>query len=118
MNIFSVFYLGPTKALCNQMLHEFNSNQFQPGIVTGDYSFNCNSNLLIMTPEILRCMIIGDDDKLKTLSWLIIDEVHLMSDLFRGFVYEDIISMLNCDVKLLLLSATIPNFKEVGVWIG
>lgn len=49
---------------------------------------------------------------------VIFDEVHYISDLSRGVVWEEVIIMLPKVLRLLMLSATVPNYMEFSDWIG
>ena len=48
---------------------------------------------------------------------MIFDEIHYMRDLERGVVWEESIIMLPNAIKLVFLSATIPNAREFSEWI-
>ena len=55
---------------------------------------------------------------LKDLEFVILDEVHYIADAERGFVWEEVIIMLPPHVSIVMLSATVPNFKEFANWVG
>ena len=46
------------------------------------------------------------------------DEAHYLADPDRGYVWEEVIIMLPEHVNIVLLSATIPNYKELADWVG
>ena len=46
------------------------------------------------------------------------DEVHYLSDRFRGAVWEEVIIHLPESVRLVSLSATVSNAEEFGDWLG
>ena len=46
------------------------------------------------------------------------DEVHYLSDRFRGAVWEEVIIHLPESVALVSLSATVSNAEEFGDWLG
>ncbi len=45
------------------------------------------------------------------------DEVHYLSDRFRGAVWEEVIIHLPDSVRLVSLSATVSNAEEFGDWL-
>jgi len=48
---------------------------------------------------------------------VVLDEAHYLADKDRGVVWEEVIIYLPKRVRLLLLSATIPNASEIAAWI-
>jgi len=62
-----------------------------------------------MTTEILRSMLYNNSAKIRDLEWVILDEVHYVNDSERGMVWEEVLIMLPSYVKLIMLSATVPN---------
>ncbi|MCM8791816.1 MAG: DEAD/DEAH box helicase [Candidatus Omnitrophica bacterium] len=113
-----VIYTAPLKALSNQKFRDFNQ-QFKDkvGILTGDVSINPLATVLIMTTEIFRNKIINNPDELKNYSWVIFDEVHFIDNEERGTVWEEALIFLPKHMKVLCLSATIPNIEEFTSWI-
>lgn len=113
-----VIYTAPIKALSNQKFRDF-QNQFGDniGILTGDVSINPDALCLIMTTEIFRNKILDEPDSLKKYSWVIFDEVHYIDNPERGTVWEESLIFLPEHMKILCLSATIPNIKELARWI-
>jgi len=63
-------------------------------------------------------MLYKGADIIRDIEFVIFDEAHYLADDNWGFVWEEVIIMLPENVKIVLLSATIPNFKEFGEWIG
>jgi len=114
-----VIYTGPLKALSNQKFRDF-QEQFGDsiGILTGDVSLNAYAPVLIMTTEILRNKILEEPDSLKKYSWVIFDEVHYIDNQERGTVWEESLIFLPSNIKILCLSATIPNIEEFAKWIS
>jgi ATP-dependent DNA helicase HFM1/MER3 len=59
-------------------------------------------------------------DFLKKIRLLLIDEVHMLNFEERGATLEAIVSRimsLNNKVRIIAVSATIPNIWEVGEWL-
>lgn len=73
-----IVYTSPIKALSNQKYNEF--KKYDPGIITGDISLNTDSNLLIMTTEILRNLLYSKNQILYNLEFVIFDEVHYVNN--------------------------------------
>lgn len=117
-NNLGVIYTAPIKALSNQKFRDFRS-QFQDniGILTGDVSINPEATVLIMTTEIFRNKIFDEPDSLNKYSWIIFDEIHYIDNPERGTVWEESLIFLPKHMKLLGLSATIPNIKQFAAWI-
>ncbi|MFC1674478.1 DEAD/DEAH box helicase [Candidatus Omnitrophota bacterium] len=113
-----VVYTAPVKALSNQKFRDFQL-QFQDkiGILTGDVSLNAQAPVLIMTTEIFRNKILDEPDSLKQYQWVIFDEIHYIDNEERGTVWEESLIFLPKHMKMLSLSATIPNIKEFARWM-
>ncbi len=114
-----VVYCAPIKALSNQKYRDFKERYGQEkiGILTGDVSINVNAPVLIMTTEIFRNTILDCPWRLEDKFWVIFDEIHYIDDVERGTVWEESIIMLPSHMRLLGLSATIPNLDELADWI-
>ena len=113
------FYTTPIKALSNQKLRDFQEKfgEDQVGLLTGDTSINADAPIVVMTTEVLRNMIyVGAD--LSRLGVVVLDEVHYLSDKFRGPVWEEVLIQLPQSVQVVALSATISNSKQFGDWVA
>jgi len=139
-----VIYTSPIKALSNQKYKEFKEifyeNKYEinfkegikpeVGLMTGDNKINPDADIVIMTTEILRNALytIKDKDKLKdnyfkenfldSIGCVIFDEVHYINDKDRGHVWEETIVLLNPNINLVMLSATIDKPEFFANWIG
>ncbi len=114
-----VIYTAPIKALSNQKFKEFKRllGPGNVGIITGDVVVNSTSQILIMTTEIFRNMLHLSPEALDGVSHVIFDEIHYLSDEDRGTVWEESIIFAPESMRLLGLSATIPNADELAFWI-
>ena len=111
-------YTAPIKALSNQKFREFQGSfPGKIGILTGDVSINPEAAILIMTTEIFRNKVLEESQSLKDYSWIIFDEIHYLDDYERGTVWEESLIFLPKHMKMLALSATIPNIQEFADWI-
>jgi superfamily II RNA helicase len=115
-----VVYTAPIKALSNQKYRDFKKEygESNVGLMTGDIVINPEAHLLIMTTEIYRNMLVTKDPIISTISYVIFDEIHFMSDIERGTVWEESIIFSPENIRFLCLSATIPNAKEFAEWIS
>ncbi len=115
-----VIYTTPLKALSNQKYHDFVREYGEPtvGLVTGENSINPDAPVVVMTTEILRNLIYEDLQRLDTVSYVVLDEVHYIDDFPRGSVWEEIVIQAPTTIKLVGLSATIGNFREIADWMA
>jgi len=113
------FYTTPLKALSNQKYLEF-VERFgveQVGLLTGDNAINQDASIVVMTTEVLRNMIYQTPEKIEELGVAILDEVHFLADKERGVVWEEILILLNKNVKIVALSATVSNVEDFADWL-
>ncbi len=116
-----VWYASPLKALSNAIYQEFSDRFGSPycGILTGDRKENADAPVIVGTTEILRNQLYDAMHKgvsIRT-DLVILDEAHYLNDPERGVVWEEVLIYLPSRVRLLLLSATISNPKEVCAWL-
>uniref|UniRef100_A0AC35U079 Helicase SKI2W n=1 Tax=Rhabditophanes sp. KR3021 TaxID=114890 RepID=A0AC35U079_9BILA len=111
-------YTSPIKALSNQKFRDFRNKFKDVGLMTGDYQINEEARLLVMTTEILRSMLFEGSEKIHDLDVVVFDEVHYINNEDRGHVWEEVLIMLPRDVKIIMLSATVPNCMEFADWVG
>lgn len=115
-----VIYTAPIKALSNQKFHDFKKEfgKEKVGLMTGDEVINPTAQVLIMTTEIYRNMVLVKDESVKNISYVVFDEIHYINDIERGYVWEESIIFSPNNVRFLCLSATIPNAKELSEWMA
>ncbi|MBB5938862.1 DEAD/DEAH box helicase [Streptomyces zagrosensis] len=113
------FYTTPIKALSNQKYGDFvkRYGADKVGLLTGDNSVNSDAPVVVMTTEVLRNMLYAGSRSLEGLGYVVMDEVHYLSDRFRGAVWEEVIIHLPESVTLVSLSATVSNAEEFGDWL-
>jgi superfamily II RNA helicase len=114
-----VIYTSPIKALSNQKYRDFRSSygEERVGILTGDVSINPDAPILIMTTEIYRNSLFENLDRIRKVGWVIFDEVHYLDDPERGSVWEEAILFTPPEIRILALSATVPNVRQLSEWI-
>lgn len=128
-------YVGPLKALAKEKEEDWTSedhhfNDLNVSIVTGDYRLTPKrveelgkSDIIVMTPEMMasRCRNHTSEksDFLKEVGTVVFDESHLLTVPGRGDHIEVALMKLvqiNPDVRIVLLSATMPNVDEICEW--
>ncbi len=112
------FYTTPLKALSNQKYKELCElyGDERVGLLTGDTSVNRNADVIVMTTEVLRNMLLTESDQLRLLGLVVLDEVHYLQDPFRGGVWEEVLILTPSAVRFVALSATIGNARFLGDW--
>ncbi|PPR84658.1 hypothetical protein GOBAR_AA36054 [Gossypium barbadense] len=121
-----LFYTTPLKALSNQKFRQFRETfgDNNVGLLTGDSAVNKDAQILVLTTEILRNMLYNSVGMASSGSGLfhvdviVLDEVHYLSDISRGTVWEEIVIYCPKEVQLICLSATVANPDELAGWIS
>jgi ATP-dependent RNA helicase HelY len=112
------FYTAPIKALSNQKYRDLveRHGDDRVGLLTGDNAINGDAPIVVMTTEVLRNMVYAGRD-LGELAVVVLDEVHFLQDAYRGPVWEEVIIHLPLHVRLVCLSATVSNARELAEWV-
>ena len=120
-------YIAPMKALVHEMVNNF-SKKLEPfnlkvAEMTGDQSLTrsqiAETFLIVTTPEkydiITRKVLAGSEDQsfMESVRLVIIDEIHLLHD-DRGPVLESLIARFDGNVRMIALSATLPNYQDIA----
>ncbi len=142
-----VFYTTPVKSLSNQKYNDLKNavkdgilhpsvsrvkNAFpeaRVGIMTGDIKCMPDADVVIMTTEILRNLLLKQGTataalgltaslSLENLDAVVFDECHYINDPDRGRVWEETLILLPHSVKVVLLSATIDRPELFASWVG
>jgi superfamily II RNA helicase len=114
----TIIYTAPIKALSNQKFRDFRAEHGDAvGIMTGDVTIHPEAPLLIMTTEVFRNTIFENPERLDPVSFVIFDEVHYIDDEERGTVWEESILYAPLHIRIIALSATIPNVEQLASWI-
>jgi helicase len=130
-------YVGPLKALAKEKEQDWTNedhhfSKVKTFIATGDFRFTGkrikdmeDSSLIVMTPEMLasRCRNHKSDKSkfLYDVGTVVFDESHLLTVPSRGDHIEVALMKLteiNPNVRIVLLSATMPNVDEICGWIS
>lgn len=127
-----VIYTTPLKALSNQKYRDLCTlyGSDAVGLVTGDIVEHSKASIVIMTTEVYRNMLLeeggdrfADGQRLAPASladvgYIVFDELHYLSDIGRGPVWEEAIICSPPSVQLVGLSATASNAKDLANWIS
>lgn len=115
-----LIYTSPLKALSNQKFADFKKmfGDERVGLVTGDVTINGDAMLTVMTTEIFRNKCFEDVEDLANIAYVVFDEIHYLDDPQRGTSWEEAILFAPPHMKILGLSATVPNVKEMASWIA
>src|SRR5437867_5283841 len=115
-----VLYTTLLKALSNQKYHDFVRayGESLVGLVTGENTIHDDARVVVMTTEILRNLIYEDPERLDLVRYVVLDEVHYIDDFPRGAVWEEIVIQAPLGIKLVGLSATIGNYREIAEWMA
>ncbi|XP_062219674.1 ATP-dependent DNA helicase MER3 homolog [Phragmites australis] len=136
-------YIAPSKALVQEKLRDWNTKLGSLGIncleMTGDNEFYDNksindADLILTTPEKFDSMSRhgirdGGLGFFSDIALVLIDEVHLLNDP-RGAALEAVVSRIKmlsrlgnmksaplANVRLIAVSATIPNIEDISEWL-
>jgi superfamily II RNA helicase len=70
-----------------------------------------------MTTEVFRNTIFESPERLERVEFVVFDEVHYIDDPERGTVWEESILYAPGHIRMLALSATIPNVEQLAGWM-
>lgn len=127
-----VIYTTPLKALSNQKYRDLREiyGAEAVGLVTGDVVEHSRASIVIMTTEVYRNMLLDEGagrfvdgestvpSTLANVGFVIFDELHYLSDVGRGPVWEEAIICSPLHVQLVGLSATVSNAEDLASWIS
>ncbi|MDQ2885064.1 MAG: DEAD/DEAH box helicase [Chloroflexota bacterium] len=122
-----VIYTTPLKALSNQKHRDLREvfGQDAVGLVTGDIVEHSHASIVVMTTEVYRNMLLEEGgnrtdtpSSLADVGFVVFDELHYLSDIGRGPVWEEAIICSPPHVQLVGLSATVSNAEDLASWIS
>ena len=132
-----IVYVGPMKALVEEKKNGWQKpgqswEKRKVAIVTGDYAKNNSSaealavaDIIVITPESLASALRHHDSSknkwLHEVGLLVIDEIHGIGEKGRGGNLEAMLIEFTTFIKgvrILGLSATMPNYQEIADWIS
>ena len=108
-----VVYTVPTRALANDKRLEWLRKGWKVGIVTGEISEQADAPVIVATLETQRERLLrGDGPRLR-----VVDEYQMLAVPERGMAYEMVIALAPLETRLLLLSGSVANAKDVAAWL-
>jgi ATP-dependent RNA helicase HelY len=114
-----VIYTTPIKALSNQKFRDLRQLYGdEVGLLTGDVTENKDAQVVVMTTEVLRNMLLQSPWDVDDVDTVIFDEIHFLADPERGTTWEESIILCPEHVQLVCLSATVSNAEEIAGWIS
>jgi helicase len=120
-------YIVPLRALATEKLEDFKKYEdigIKSAISTGEYDSKdpwlANFDIIVTTSEKADSLLRHKSEWLAEVKVLVVDEIHLINDGYRGPTLEVTISKLRHLIPGLLvlgLSATIKNATELAAWL-
>lgn len=124
-------YLAPYNALVEQKTDDFKDLFESPQLglkvskstledESDDLAKLTKSNIIVMTYEKFDYYLRNYPKFVSSLSCVIIDEFHMIGEVTRGPPLEILVALLKekfSTVKLVGLSAVIPNSKDISLWL-
>ncbi len=117
-------YIVPLKALASEKYEDFSGKSVKVGIATGDPDqrdeYLGRYDIIVATSETTDSLIRNKAGWLKSISLLVVDEIHLIGDESRGGTLEMVIAQLrfqNPDMQIIGLSATMGNPESLAKWL-
>ncbi len=121
-------YTVPLRALANEKFEEFRKWEkigIEVGITTGDYESKdewlSSKDIIVATAEKADSLLRNRASWMKEITCLVVDEIHLLDSADRGAVLEVLIAKMrrmNPELRIIALSATIPNADEIAEWLN
>lgn len=120
-------YLVPLKALAQEKHREFSASLAPFGlkvaVATSDFDSSSEelqrADVIIATVEKFDSLLRHNASWIRRITLAVVDEVHLLHDAGRGATLEIVfVKLMNLDVQLLALSATVANAQELAGWMN
>ena len=130
-------YISPSRSLSQEKIDDWTGDhhhfkELKTSICTGDYRLTAArkkelaaADLIIMTSEMLgsraRNFKSENNDFIKEVGTLVIDESHILAYQDRGPNMEAALMKfveINPKARIILISATMPNVKEIAEWVS
>ncbi len=117
-------YVVPLRALASEKYEDFLSWEkigLKVGITTGDYESRDEwlgeCDIIVTTAEKADSLIRNRSGWMDRITCLVVDEVHLLDSAKRGPNLEILMSRMLGKKRIIALSATIPNAREIAEWL-
>src|SRR5438034_8610495 len=103
----------PTRALANDKLSEWRARGWDVGISTGDIALNLGAKVVVATLETQRGRFLRGEGP----GLLVMDEFQMLGDPMRGVHYELAVALAPKATRLLFLSGSVANPRDVVAWL-
>ncbi len=124
-----VLYTVPLRALAREKYDDFarkyRTTGLKVALSSGDYDSAApwlgEADVIIATNEKVDSLFRHRAPWLRDVRLVIADEVHLMGDSGRGPTLEIVLTRIrveNPGIRIIALSATIPNAEEIAAWLS
>lgn len=117
-------YIVPLKALASEKYDDFSRKGVRTGIATGDPDqrdeYLGKYDIIVATSEKTDSLLRNKSQWLKSVTLLVIDEIHLIGDETRGATLEMVIAKMrlqNPELQIIGLSATMGNPESLAKWL-
>ena len=115
----STFYASPNEALALRRYRQWEAalGPAQVGLLTKSARHQPQAPLVVGTPAMLRSVLFTAPDRLRDASYVIFDDIDLLSDPEQETAWEELMIQLPSAVPLLCLSAPVGNVEELVAWL-
>lgn len=114
-------YASPVKALSNQKYRDYAGADHlgydNVGLITGDVVINSYAPIQLMTTEIFHNRVLENPESLRYCDLVVFDELHYLDDDYRGTIWEESIMFTPPHMRMIALSASLPNIDDVLSWM-
>ncbi len=120
-------YTVPLRALATEKYESFKKWEkigLKVGVSIGDYESTdehlADCDIIVTTNEKADSLIRNRAGWMRRVTCLVVDEIHLLDSERRGATLEILISKLrrmNRGIRIIGLSATVPNMDEIANWL-
>jgi helicase len=120
-------YVVPLRALASEKYESFKKWRkigLRIGISTGDYEARdehlADCDIIVTTSEKADSLIRNRAGWIRSITCLVIDEIHLLDSEKRGATLEILVTKMrkmNNTLRIIGLSATAPNVDEIADWL-
>ncbi len=128
INGMRAMYVAPLRALASEKYRELRplrESGIRVGMSIGDLEVDMEKmrkmRILICTSERADSILRHDPDFIREFGVIVTDETHILGDPGRGPILEMFLNsarMINPDIQVVSLSATLSNHAEIGKWLG
>ena len=112
-----IIYVCVNKSLINQIYKKLKESSENIGLISEETTKNKNASFIIVTIESLRNMIYKQDELINKIYLVIFDNIYYMRNSENDNILEEIIILLNNEIKYIFFSTPFPNNREFGIWM-